>query len=110
MKQASGGFESGSFCLAGHLRVAGFWHALCECADGCAPIHAAPLMGPLGVVALKVVIEHGLHLLNGLEPGAPSLDPEMLVEQRAVEAFKDTVGLRAPHAGGAMGNILKLQE
>jgi hypothetical protein len=47
-------------------------------------------MGPLGVVALKVFIEHGLHLLNGLEPGAPSLDPEMLVEQRAVEAFKDS--------------------
>jgi hypothetical protein len=42
LKQASGGFEFGSFCLAGHLRVAGFWHAFGECADGCAPIHAAP--------------------------------------------------------------------
>ncbi|MCA3381845.1 MAG: hypothetical protein ING08_16550 [Roseomonas sp.] len=46
-------------------------------------------MGPLGVVALKVVIEHGLHLLDGLESGAPPLNPEMLVEQRAVEVFKD---------------------
>jgi hypothetical protein len=48
-------------------------------------------MGALGVVALKVVIEHGLHLLNGLEPGAPSLEPELLVEQGAMEAFKDAV-------------------
>ena len=98
MKRASGDFEFGSFRLAGHRRVAGFLYALGECPDGRAPIHAAPLMGPLGVVALKVVIEHGLHLLNGLKPGAPSLDPEMLVEQRAVEAFKDAVGLRAPDA------------
>jgi hypothetical protein len=44
-------------------------------------------MRPLGVVALKVFIKHGLHLLDGLEPGAPPLDPEMLVEQRAVEVL-----------------------
>jgi hypothetical protein len=43
-------------------------------------------MGPLGVVALKLVIKDGLHLLDGLKPGAPSLDPEMLVEQRALGA------------------------
>ena len=98
MKQASGGFEFGSLCLAGYLRVAGFWHALRECADGRATIHAAPLMGPLGVVALEVFIEHRLHFLIGLKPGAPPLDPEMLVEQRAVETFKDAVGLRAPDA------------
>ena len=45
-------------------------------------------MWPLGIVALKVVIEHGLHLLDGFKPGAPSLDPEILVEQGAVEVFK----------------------
>jgi hypothetical protein len=45
-------------------------------------------MRPLGVVVLKVVIEHRLHLLAGFKPGAPSLDPEILVEQGAVEAFK----------------------
>ena len=66
--------------------------------------------GPLGVVDLEVVIKHGLHLVDGFKPGTPPLDPKMLVEQRAVEAFKDAVGLRAPHAGGAMGNVLKLQE
>lgn len=85
MKQASGGFELGSFCLAGHLHVAGVGHALGECADGRAPMHAAPLMGPLGVVALKVIIKDSLHLLDGLKPGAPPLDPEMLVEQGAMD-------------------------
>ena len=45
-------------------------------------------MGSPGVVALEVVIEHRLHLLDSFKPGAPSLDPEILVEQGAVEAFK----------------------
>ncbi len=89
MKQGSGGLEFGSFCLAGHLRVAGFWHSLSECADGDTPIHAAPLIGELGIVSLEVIVEHGLHLLDGLEPGAPSLEPEMLVELGGIEAFKD---------------------
>jgi hypothetical protein len=30
-----------------------------------------------------------MHLLDGFKPIAPSLDPEMLVKQGAVEAFKD---------------------
>jgi hypothetical protein len=34
----------------------------------------------------------------------------MLVEQGTMEAFNDAVGLWAPHADGAMGDILKLQE
>ncbi len=46
-------------------------------------------MGPPIIVALEVVIEHRLHLLDGFKPGAPSLDPEILVEQGAVVAFKD---------------------
>ena len=91
MKQGSGGFEFGSSGLAGHLRVAGFWHALGECADGRAPVHAAPLMGTLGVVSLEVIVEHRLHFLNGFKPSAPPLNPEMFVEQGAVEAFKDAM-------------------
>lgn len=68
---------------------AGFRHAFGKGADGRTPIHAAPLIGSPGVVVLELVIEHGLHLLNALKPGAPSLDPEMFVEQREMEAFKD---------------------
>jgi hypothetical protein len=54
-------------------------------------------MGPLGVVALKVVIEHGLHLLDVLKLGVPPFNPEMLVEQSAMETFKD----EAPSRQGA---------
>jgi hypothetical protein len=46
-------------------------------------------MGPPGVVAREVVIEHRLQLLDGFKPGATSLDPEMLVEQGEISAFKD---------------------
>jgi len=52
-------------------------------------------MGPLGIVGLEVLIEHRLHFLNAFKPGAASLDPEMLIKQGAVEAFKDSIGLRA---------------
>ncbi len=102
LEQALGDFEVGSFCLAGHLRVAGFGHALGECVDGCASIQTAPLMRPLGVVALKVFIEHRLHLVDGLKPGAPPLDPEMLIKRnrclRPTGFFAVTVvcGWRAP--------------
>ena len=103
MKQASGGFGFGSFRLAGYLRGAGFWHALGNGADRRSPIHAAPLVGPLSVVALKVFIEHRLYLLNAFKPGAASLDPEMLIKQDAAEAFKDAIGL---HAAGSSALIL----
>lgn len=39
-------------------------------------IHAAPLVGALGVVALEVVIKYGPHLLNDLKLGAASLNPD----------------------------------
>jgi hypothetical protein len=46
-------------------------------------------MGPPGVVAPEVFIQHRLHFLNGFKSGAPSLEPEMLVELGGIEAFKD---------------------
>jgi hypothetical protein len=46
-------------------------------------------MGVPCVVTREVVIEHRLHFLNGFKPGAPSLEPEMLVELGGIEAFKD---------------------
>jgi hypothetical protein len=46
-------------------------------------------MGSPGVVVLELVIEHRLHFHDSFKPGALSLDPEILVEQGAVEAFKD---------------------
>ena len=50
-------------------------------------------MRSLGIVFDEVLIEDGLHLLEGLEPGAAALDAEMLVEERAVPALDNAVGL-----------------
>ena len=50
-------------------------------------------MWSLGIVLDEVLIEDGLHLLEGLEPGATALDAEMLVEQGAVPALDDAIGL-----------------
>jgi hypothetical protein len=47
-----------------------------------AAIHAAALVGSLVVVGDEVGVERRLHLLDGLKPGAPSFDAEVLVEQR----------------------------
>ncbi len=44
-------------------------------------------MRALGAVGDEVGVEGGLHLLDGLERGAAAFDPEVLVEQRAVEAL-----------------------
>lgn len=59
---------------------------------------------------LTEVVENDLHLLGGFEPCAPPLDAEVFVEQRAVEALDDAVGLRALHPGGSMLDLLQLQE
>ena len=67
-------------------------------------------MGPFPVVADEVLVERHLHLVDGLEPGASSFDPEVLVEQRAVEPLHDTVRLGPVDLGGAMLNVLELQE
>jgi hypothetical protein len=43
-KEASGGFQFGSFRLAGHLHVEGARHALSKSTDLLAPIHTTPLV------------------------------------------------------------------
>jgi hypothetical protein len=51
----------------------------------CPAVHATALVGTFRVVAGEVVVENRLHLADGLEPGAPAFDPEVLVEQGAVK-------------------------
>lgn len=34
------------------------------------------------IVAREIVVENGLHLVDGLEPGASCLDTEVVVEER----------------------------
>lgn len=73
-------------------------------------MHAAALVRPLGIIGLQVAVERDLHLVDGLEPGAPAFDPEVLVEQGSVQPFDDAVGLRPLHLGAAVRDALQLQE
>jgi len=57
-------------------------------------LHATALVGPLLVVFDNPGVEGGLRRLDRLEPGPPALDAGVLVEQRAMEALDDAVGLR----------------
>jgi hypothetical protein len=55
-------------------------------------------------------VENGLHLVDGFEPGAPSFDPEVLVEERAVQPLDDAIGLWPLDPGGAVLDLFELQE
>ena len=78
--------------------------------QGGSAVHAASLMRPLAVVAQEEGIESGLHLGDGLVPDGPALDPQMLVEQRAVQSFHDPVALRPADPGGLVGDAFQLEE
>ena len=67
-------------------------------------------MGPPGVVGLKIRIQILLHLLDGLVPGRAALDPKMLLEKGAVEPLDEAIGLRPADPGGAVLDVLELQE
>ena len=72
--------------------------------------HAAALVRTFGVVDDEEGIEVLLHLVDRLVEGLASLDPEVLVKQRAVQALDEAIGLRATHPGGAMFDAFELQE
>ena len=69
-----------------------------------------PGVGPLGVVARQVSIQVLLHLCNRLLPGRPTLDLEMLFEERPVEALDVAVRLRPSDLRGAAFDLLELRE
>jgi len=67
-------------------------------------------VGALVVVGDEVGVEGGLHLLDGLEPGAAALDAEVLVEQGAVQPLDDAVGLGPLHPGEAVVDAFEPEE
>ncbi len=67
-------------------------------------------MGSLGVVDDQVGVEVGLHLLDGLVPLLAALDAEVLVEKPAVQALDEAVGLGPLDLGGAVFDVLGLEE
>jgi hypothetical protein len=62
------------------------------------------------IIPFEVGVENTLHLVDRVEPGTPALDAEVLVEQRAVQALDDAIGLRAFNPGGAVLDAFELQE
>jgi hypothetical protein len=50
-------------------------------------------MRAFGVVGDEVIVQHLLHLINGLEPCAPAFNTELFAKLLAMEAFDDSVGL-----------------
>jgi hypothetical protein len=92
----------------GHLL--GFRDALKEGLERRSAVHAPALMGPLAIVCNHVFVEHGLHLVDGLKPCAAALDTEMLVQQRAMQALDDAVGLGPFDPGSPVGDAFQLQE
>lgn len=69
-----------------------------------------PSGGPSAIINDEILVEHGLHFLERIEPGAAAFDAEMLVKQRAVQTFDDAVGLRAFDLGALVLDPLQLQE
>ena len=83
-----------SVLLFGHLgRFGGARQSVPERLPGSASVHASALVGPLPVVGHEVLVGRDLHLVDSLEPGASSFNPEVLVEERAVEPLHDAIGL-----------------
>ena len=62
------------------------------------------------VVFLDPNIEVILHLNDVLVEFGSTLDAQVLVEQRAMEAFKEAIALRPANLGGSVFNFLELQE
>ena len=61
------------------------------------------------IVADEILVENLLHFVDGFEPCAASLDAEVLVQKRAMQALDDAVRLRAFDARGAVLDLLQLQ-
>lgn len=67
-------------------------------------------MGTLGVVDDEVGVEVGLHLVEALIELGPPHDAEVFIQEGTVQAFDVAVGLRAANLGGAVLDLLELQE
>ena len=73
-------------------------------------IHVSVPVEPLCVVGNEVGVETGLHLVDGLVSLLVALNTEVLVEEGAVEAVDETVGLAPHHVCGPLFGLLALEE
>jgi hypothetical protein len=63
-------------------------------------------MRPLGIVRPDPIVEVGLQLSDAAIQALPEGHAVELVQERAMEALADAVGLRAPGLGAGMIDIL----
>lgn len=58
----------------------------------------------------QVLVEHELHLIDGIELDATAFNADVLVQQRAVQALDNAVGLWAFDRGPLVLNTFQLEE
>lgn len=81
-----------------------------EGVDGGFAVHAASLVRAFAIVCSEESIEIFLHFDDVLVEFGAALDAEVLVEQGSVEAFEESVALRASDLGRAVRDAFELQE
>lgn len=67
-------------------------------------------MASFEVVEGQEFVQIALVLLCGDVPGGAAVDPETLVEERAIHALNETVGTGASNTRGAILDVMQLQE
>ena len=77
---------------------------------GCPPFHAAALVRSFGIVAHEIDVDVSLHGLDAVVELLAHHDAEVLVEQGAVQALDEDGELPPPHLGGALLDLLELDE
>ena len=103
--------------LGGFLHLFLLWRfrfrqAADEDVCGCPALHAAALVWAwvFGILADEKDVEVGLHSLDAVVELLAPHDTEVLIEQGPVQPLDETVGLRPPDPGGAMLDLLELEE
>ena len=92
------------------LWLLGFRQAAAEDVGRRPAVHIAALVRPQGVVSDQVSVEVGLHLGDALVELGSAQDAEVLVEEGPVKALDEAVGLGSADLGGAVLDVLELEE
>ena len=87
-----------------------FGQASDEDVGGSPALHAAALVGSISIVADEVGVEADLHGRNAFMEVLVSHDAKVLVEQGAVQALDEALGLRPSGLCGAVLDLFRLED
>jgi hypothetical protein len=73
-------------------------------------IHVSALVRTILIVDFEIAVQVYLYLVEGLVELSSADDPEMLVEQRAMQTLDDAIALRPANLRCAMLNLFELEE